>query len=121
MSLSQNETATLAGGCFWCLEACFSECRGVSQVLSGFMAGDPKQTSYKEVCSGRTGHAEVVQITFNPSEIAFQDLLLIFLGSTIQRRSTDKVRMSVHNTVRRFTITPTSKNKPRESHSRSYR
>jgi peptide-methionine (S)-S-oxide reductase len=73
-----KETATLAGGCFWCLEAVFTELRGVERVVSGFAGGAPDATSYQEVCSGTTGHAEVVQVTFDPAEISFRDLLDVF-------------------------------------------
>ena len=72
------EIATLAGGCFWCLEAVYDAMRGVTSVESGYMGGSVAQPSYEEVCSGDTGHAEVVQITFDPAEIRFRDLLEVF-------------------------------------------
>jgi peptide-methionine (S)-S-oxide reductase len=77
MSMTQ-ETATLGGGCFWCLEAVFKELRGVTWVMSGYAAGDVANPSYKAVCSGRTGHAEVVQVKFDPAELSYADLLRVF-------------------------------------------
>ncbi|HEX3573604.1 MAG TPA: peptide-methionine (S)-S-oxide reductase MsrA [Rhodopila sp.] len=77
MSVTQ-ETATLGGGCFWCLEAVFKDLRGVSRVMSGYAAGHVPNPSYKDVCTGRTGHAEVVQVTFDPVELSYADLLRVF-------------------------------------------
>ncbi len=75
---ASTETATLGGGCFWCVEGCFLLVPAVSKVVSGYAGGtDPKPT-YEAVCSGRTGHAEVIQVTFDPSEIKFEDLLKVF-------------------------------------------
>lgn len=73
-----NEVATLAGGCFWCLEAVFDELKGVESVESGYMGGTTPNPTYEAVCSGRTGHAEVVQVTFDPAVLAFGDLLAVF-------------------------------------------
>ena len=73
-----TEIATLAGGCFWCLEAVFNDLRGVSLVVSGYAGGHKVKPSYKEVCSGTTGHAEVVQVHFDPQQISFRDLLDVF-------------------------------------------
>ena len=70
--------ATLGGGCFWCLEAVFEQLNGVKSVESGYAGGDAPNPSYEQVCTGRTGHAEVVQVTFDPDEIAFRDLLDVF-------------------------------------------
>ena len=72
------EIATLAGGCFWCLEAVFDQLKGVQSVESGYMGGKTPDPTYEAVCSGRTGHAEVVQVTFDPAEVAYQDLLAVF-------------------------------------------
>lgn len=87
------ETATLAGGCFWCLEAVFDEVRGVESVESGYMGGAVDDPSYEEVCGGETGHAEVVQVTFDPAVIGFSDLLLIFFSvhdaTTLNRQGND--------------------------------
>lgn len=71
-------TATLAGGCFWCLEAVYAELRGVERVESGYMGGQVKNPSYREVCTGTTGHAEVVQLDFDPDEISYRDILDVF-------------------------------------------
>ncbi|MCK0195122.1 peptide-methionine (S)-S-oxide reductase MsrA [Ornithobacterium rhinotracheale] len=72
------ETATLAGGCFWCLEAAYDRLKGVENVQSGFANGHTENPSYKEVCTGETGHAEVVRITYDPSQIDFKTLLEVF-------------------------------------------
>jgi peptide-methionine (S)-S-oxide reductase len=74
----RNEIATFGGGCFWCLEAIFSELRGVTYVQSGYAGGHVADPTYEQVCTGSTGHAEVVQITFNPDIITFRDLLKVF-------------------------------------------
>jgi peptide-methionine (S)-S-oxide reductase len=73
-----KEVATLAGGCFWCLEAVFDEVKGIEHVESGYSGGSVANPTYRQVCSGTTGHAEVVQITFDPMVISFGDLLRIF-------------------------------------------
>jgi peptide-methionine (S)-S-oxide reductase len=75
---SAREIAVLGGGCFWCLEAVFDELAGVLSVESGYAGGDSANPSYEDVCSGRTGHAEVVRITFDPSVLSFADLLRVF-------------------------------------------
>jgi len=72
------ETATLAGGCFWCLDAVFKDLRGVERVESGYAGGGVPNPTYGQVCTGRTGHAEAVRITFDPRVISFQDLLEVF-------------------------------------------
>jgi peptide-methionine (S)-S-oxide reductase len=91
--MTQVATATLAGGCFWCLDAVFRELRGVESVVSGYAGGRVPNPTYREVCSGRTGHAEVVQITFDPGVIAFEDLLRIFFTihdpTTLNRQGND--------------------------------
>jgi peptide-methionine (S)-S-oxide reductase len=79
MSATQ-ETATLGGGCFWCLEAVFKDLRGVSSVMSGYAGGHVANPSYKAVCGGRTGHAEVVQVKFDPSQLSYADLLRVFFS-----------------------------------------
>jgi len=76
--MSQNEVTTLAGGCFWCLEAAFGQLRGVERVESGYTGGRVPNPSYEHVCTGTTGHAEVVQVTFDPALISFADLLHVF-------------------------------------------
>jgi peptide-methionine (S)-S-oxide reductase len=77
---STQETATLGGGCFWCLEAVFKDLRGVSWVMSGYAAGHIANPSYKAVCSGTTGHAEVVQVKFDPAVLDYADLLRVFFS-----------------------------------------
>lgn len=78
--MARSETATLAGGCFWCLEALFQDLRGIASVLPGFSGGTRPHPSYEEVCSGRTGHAECIQIEFDPDEISYRDLIEIFFA-----------------------------------------
>jgi peptide-methionine (S)-S-oxide reductase len=73
-----QELATLGGGCFWCLEAVFKDLRGVQSVTSGYAGGHVANPSYKQVCTGTTGHAEVVQIAFDPAQVSYADLLRIF-------------------------------------------
>lgn len=73
-----REIATLGGGCFWCLEAVFDDLRGVESVESGYMGGQKAKPTYEEVCSGRTGHAEVVQVTFDPQVVTFREILEVF-------------------------------------------
>jgi peptide-methionine (S)-S-oxide reductase len=72
------ETATLGGGCFWCLEAVYQELSGVERVVSGYAGGHATHPDYESVCSGTTGHAEVVQVTFDPAVISYRDLLEVF-------------------------------------------
>ncbi|HEY3221312.1 MAG TPA: peptide-methionine (S)-S-oxide reductase MsrA [Gemmatimonadales bacterium] len=88
-----TELATLAGGCFWCLEAVFEQLRGVKKVMSGYSGGHVPNPSYEAVCTGATGHAEVVQVTFDPDEISFQDLLGVFFTlhdpTTLDRQGGD--------------------------------
>ena len=76
--MPQHEIATLAGGCFWCLEAAFQDLKGVERVQSGYAGGRVANPSYEQVCTGTTGHAEVVQITFDPQVVSFDDLLHVF-------------------------------------------
>ncbi len=77
-SLSNKEIATLGGGCFWCTEAVYLELRGVVQVVSGYSGGTVPNPSYEDVCTGRTGHAEVVQVAFDPSLISYRQVLQVF-------------------------------------------
>lgn len=87
------QTITLGGGCFWCLDAVFRELRGVERVVSGYAGGRVPNPTYREVCSGRTGHAEVVQVVFDPNVIALEDLLRIFFTihdpTTLNRQGYD--------------------------------
>ena len=75
-----TEIATLAGGCFWCLEAVFERLRGVDKVVSGYAGGDLPRPTYQMVCSGMTGHAETVSVTFDPAVVSYADLLKIFFA-----------------------------------------
>ncbi len=75
-----EELATLGGGCFWCLEAVFKDLRGVSSVVSGYAGGQVANPSYQQVCTGKTGHAEVVQLRFDPAELSYADLLRVFFA-----------------------------------------
>jgi peptide-methionine (S)-S-oxide reductase len=76
--MAELDTATLGGGCFWCTEAVYQQLRGVRSVVSGYCGGETANPGYKLVCTGTTGHAEVIQITFDPAEIGFRDLLQVF-------------------------------------------
>ena len=88
-----TQIATLAGGCFWCLEAVYDEVKGVQSVESGYAGGPVENPSYKAVCTGTTGHAEVVQITFDADVVSYQDLLHVFFGihnpTTLNRQGAD--------------------------------
>ncbi|MEO8392968.1 MAG: peptide-methionine (S)-S-oxide reductase MsrA [Chloroflexota bacterium] len=88
-----TEIATLAGGCFWCLEAVFDELKGVKDVVSGYAGGTVRNPSYEAVCGGRTGHAEVIQIKFDPSVVSFHDILNVFFTihdpTTMNRQGND--------------------------------
>ncbi|MGB7371897.1 peptide-methionine (S)-S-oxide reductase MsrA [Erythrobacter sp.] len=75
------EQAIIAGGCFWCTEAVFRDVVGVSEVESGYIGGDKSDPTYKEVCSGRTGHAEAIRVTFNPDTISLAEVYDVFLGT----------------------------------------
>jgi peptide-methionine (S)-S-oxide reductase len=88
-----REVATLAGGCFWCFEAVFRQLHGVEKAVSGYIGGQLLHPTYKQVCSGDTGHAEAVRITFDPSVISFRDLLEVFFAlhdpTTLNRQGND--------------------------------
>lgn len=75
-----RETATLAGGCFWCIESVFNQIRGVASAVSGYMGGHTLNPTYKDICRGDTGHAEVVQLYFDPALISYRDVLEIFFA-----------------------------------------
>lgn len=87
------ETATLGGGCFWCTEAIFSELAGVASVTPGYSGGTVPHPTYEQVCTGRTGHAEVVQLVFDPRTVSYHDLLTVFLTThdptTLNRQGND--------------------------------
>jgi peptide-methionine (S)-S-oxide reductase len=88
-----SEVATLAGGCFWCLEAVFDDLKGVTDVVSGYEGGTVTNPTYKQVCGGNTGHAEVIQVTFDPREVTFRELLGVFFTihdpTTLNRQGAD--------------------------------
>ncbi|MBI5445396.1 MAG: peptide-methionine (S)-S-oxide reductase MsrA [Deltaproteobacteria bacterium] len=78
--MAGTEIAVLAGGCFWCLEAAFQTLRGVAEVRPGYTGGDASEPSYEEVCTGRTGHAEAVEVRFDPGVISYRELLEVFFA-----------------------------------------
>jgi peptide-methionine (S)-S-oxide reductase len=80
MASQEKAIATLGGGCFWCLEAVYDQMKGVKSVESGYMGGPKPNPTYEEVCSGRTGHAEVVQLTFDPKIASFREILEVFFA-----------------------------------------
>lgn len=90
---TQTQTATLAGGCFWCLEAVFVDLQGVEKVVSGYAGGSVANPSYQAVCTGTTGHAEVVQLTFDPQQISYKEILELFFAihdpTTLNRQGAD--------------------------------
>ena len=79
--MNQHELATFGSGCFWCTEAFFQRLRGVEKITSGYSGGKIKNPSYREVCAGTTGHAEVIQVTYDPSAISYNDLLEVFFST----------------------------------------
>ncbi len=92
-STNSKEVVTLGGGCFWCTEAIFNELRGVEKVESGYSGGTVENPSYEDVCTGKTGHAEVIQITFDPTAMSYADLLRVFFTlhdpTTLNRQGAD--------------------------------
>lgn len=88
-----SEVATFGGGCFWCLDAVYRELRGVERVVSGYSGGKRPNPTYEQVCSGATGHAEVVQVTYDPAEVSYRDLLNVFFTvhdpTTLNRQGAD--------------------------------
>lgn len=104
------ETATLAGGCFWCLEAVYDDLKGVTDVVSGYMGGAANNPTYEQVCTGRTGHAEVVQIQYDADVVSFRDLLNVFFTihdpTTLNRQGAD-VGTQYRSAI--FTHTPEQK------------
>jgi peptide-methionine (S)-S-oxide reductase len=93
LSSGQKEVTTLAGGCFWCLEAVFDDLKGVEDVVSGYSGGKTANPSYRLVCTGSTGHAEAVQVTFDPGQISFKEILQVFFTihdpTTLNRQGAD--------------------------------
>ena len=90
---SRKELATLGGGCFWCLDAVYLDLTGVEKVVSGYAGGTVHNPTYEQVCEGTTGHAEVVQLTFDPQEISFKEILQVFFTihdpTTLNRQGAD--------------------------------
>jgi peptide-methionine (S)-S-oxide reductase len=90
---SRTEVATLGGGCFWCLEAVYQELRGVEKVESGYSGGDVPNPTYRQVCLETTGHAEVVQVTFDPDEVSYKEILEVYFTihdpTTLNRQGAD--------------------------------
>ena len=88
-----KEIATLGGGCFWCLEAVYDRLQGVTKVESGYSGGHVVNPTYREICSKTTGHAEVVQVTFDPDELSFREVLEVFFSThdptTLNRQGND--------------------------------
>jgi len=91
--MGTQETITLGGGCFWCLQPLFQDLKGVEQVVVGYAGGHVKNPSYEQVCTDRTGHAEVVEVTFDPDVVSLEDLLNVFLTvhdpTTLNRQGND--------------------------------
>ncbi len=90
---TREETATFAGGCFWCLQPVFDDLKGVNRTVVGYAGGHTKNPSYEEVCTDSTGHAEAIQVTFDPSVISYEDLLHVFFTvhdpTTLNRQGAD--------------------------------
>ena len=93
MDNKNTETAIFAGGCFWCTEAFFTDLKGVQKVVSGYIGGKTENPTYREVCEGYTGHAEAIQITFDPEQVTYEELLEIFFAThdptTLNRQGAD--------------------------------
>lgn len=94
MNTKELKIAIFAGGCFWCTEAVFQRLKGVEKVLSGYTGGSIKNPGYREICTGRTGHAEAIQVYFNPDDILYKELLEVFFAThdptTLNRQGNDK-------------------------------
>jgi peptide-methionine (S)-S-oxide reductase len=94
MGMTNDQTAVFGGGCFWCIEAVFNRLMGVKSAVSGYMGGHVDKPTYRQVCNGDTGHVEVVQVTFDPSEISYRDLLEVFFAvhdpTTLNRQGNDE-------------------------------
>ena len=95
--MSNKETIYLGGGCFWCIEAIFSQVKGVYETISGYMGGKKEDAKYKNVCQGNTGHAEVVKIVFDNNIISFLKILEIFFMFMIQHQSIVRETILDHN------------------------
>ena len=109
----QLAVATFGNGCFWCTEAIFQQLKGVKTVLPGYTGGEVKNPSYKAVCAGTTGHAEAIQITYDPSVISFRELLDVFFYTHDPTTLNRQVAMSVHSTGRQSFFMTRSNNQMR--------
>src|SRR5512134_572500 len=93
MTSTRSESATLACGCFWCLEAVYERLKGVERVVSGYAGGSAETANYRDVCTGRTGHAEAIRVTFDPSVIGYAGILEVFFAfhdpTTLDRQGPD--------------------------------
>lgn len=91
--MAEEELVTLGAGCFWCIEAVYLDLKGVNTVVSGYSGGDSENPTYQEICTGRSGHAEVIQVTFDPEVISFKELIEIFFfihdPTTLNRQGND--------------------------------
>ncbi|HET8678733.1 MAG TPA: peptide-methionine (S)-S-oxide reductase MsrA [bacterium] len=91
---TRHEVATLAGGCFWCLEAVYDDLQGVTDVVSGYSGGTVPNPTYQQVCTGETGHAEVIQVTFDPTVVSYREILEVFFSihdpTTLNRQGADE-------------------------------
>ena len=94
MTSGATQTATFGGGCFWCIEAVFEQLAGVEKVVSGYAGGSTERPTYEQVCGGATGHAEVIQVTFDPAVISYRDLIELFFAfhdpTTLNRQGADR-------------------------------
>lgn len=92
--MENNQLATFGGGCFWCIEAIVQRLKGVEKVVSGYTGGNTKNPTYNDICTGSTGHVEVIQVTFNPDKISYEDLITIFMTShdptTLNQQGADR-------------------------------
>ncbi len=107
----KNETAIFAGGCFWCTESIFKSLKGVKEVVPGYTGGKRKNPTYEQVCSGATGHAEAVKITYNPEEISYEELLQVFFAThapTSLNRQGNDIGTQYRSAI--FYTTPQQKN-----------
>src|SRR5512144_1162690 len=93
MTEKRRETATLAGGCFWCLDAVYREVRGIEEIVSGYTGGRRPSPTYEQVCTGTTGHAEAVQVRFDPDAVSYREILEVFFAihdpTTVDRQGAD--------------------------------
>jgi len=108
--MSSLQSITLGGGCFWCTEAVFDRVRGVTDVQSGYANGDVAEPTYEQICSGTTGHAEVVRVTFDPAQISVREILEIFFAThdptTLNRQGNDATTWARSTAAPSFSPTP---------------